>query len=147
MTPTLDTTETEDYASDAQFTDAAALDKADRHGLDVLFSDSRTLQLDLDSDDALERFQQQYDMLYNNGVIIDHATCEVLQSKSGNYHVIVHLTRSHMVLERIMLQALLGSDIKREMLAYIGWEKGQQNPVLLFRPRGAPPAPVDDLLF
>ena len=53
-------------------------------------------------------------------------------SKGGNTHVIVHLTQSMPIVERIAWQAAFGSDPKREALHLLSVSRGELNPILLF---------------
>ncbi len=56
-------------------------------------------------------------------------------SKSGvGQHVIVTLGRSVPVKERITLQAVCGSDPKRELLALVRVAEGVDKPIVLFQP-------------
>lgn len=118
------------------FTDEFAKQKAERLNCDILYSDDKTLLLDIDSDDDMDFYNQQMDMLIDSNLLTpwyDHA--EHLRSKSGKRHIVIHLKLALPLLQRIMLQALLGSDRRRELLTWMGSLKGQQNPCLLFRPR------------
>lgn len=121
-----------------RFSDETARAKAERYGCDILYSTPRTLLLDIDSEDALERYYTALHMLADNGVYIVESD-NIFISRSGKRHIVVTLKdRDYSLIERIMLQALLGSDINRELLTYIGSLHGQENPCLLFRPRNAP---------
>lgn len=117
----------------AQFTDEGACEKAEKLNCSIMYSDDMTLQLDLDSDEALRTFYEQIELLNSLGFLWDGY--DTLPSKSGNTHVLVRLPQPVPIEERIALQAMLGSDRKREMLALAGLRAGQENPVLLFRPR------------
>lgn len=120
------------YSAD-RFTDEEAQRKAAEAGCTVEYSDPLTLQIDIDSREAGVLFEKQLTILREHlpGLI---GSGQVRFSKSGNAHATLSLTRPYSLLERIMLQACLGSDIKRELLSYIGYLYGQANPILLFRP-------------
>jgi hypothetical protein len=61
---------------------------------------------------------------------------EMLESSGGNQHVIVHLLTYELeAVERLMLQAFLGSDRRRELLNYGRMLLGQDQPIRLFRPK------------
>lgn len=70
---------------------------------------------------------------------------EVLASRNGNTHVIVHLTRAVDMTERLLMQALLGSDLRREMLNYARHLQGIEPNNLLFRP-GPPEEDIEPFL-
>lgn len=53
-------------------------------------------------------------------------------SKSGKWHVYLKLRRGLTALERIALQAVLGSDLKRELFSAIRVEIDNENPSVLF---------------
>jgi hypothetical protein len=56
-------------------------------------------------------------------------------SKSGEperKHITVQLNRDVTPLERILLQAVLGSDLRRELLSYCRWTMDDPNPTLFF---------------
>jgi hypothetical protein len=109
-----------------------AFTKADNEDCEVLVATDRTLQLDLDSDSAYELFQSQLSRLNH---VIDYGEIEELSSKNGNRHVIIHLNKKLAVRDRILLQACLGSDPVREILSYRRVLQGDDNPVLLLRPK------------
>lgn len=120
--------------SDRRFTDEYARERAEERDCDILYATDTTLQLDLDSDDAFARYCDAQRMLGDNGIYIV-MNDDVYESRNGNRHVVVHLDQPYPLITRIMLQALLGSDLNRELLAWIGVLKGQEQPILLFRPR------------
>jgi hypothetical protein len=115
------------------FTDTFAREKAARFGCSIDYSDDYTLQLDLDGDEAYEVYLRQIALLQELELVRVHDS-EARRSRTGNHHVIIKLLWPVPVERRILLQALLGSDRKREMLAFAGMLRGQENPVLLFRP-------------
>lgn len=90
------------------------------------------LQIDIDSDEDLARMASSMDILqtnYPNLVIAwDH---RVSASGAPHRHVTVVLSRDvRDAEERILLQALLGSDLKREVLSLIRYWKGDSMPTL-----------------
>lgn len=56
---------------------------------------------------------------------------EVFRSRNGNCHVVVTLHRPINDQKRILLQALFGSDLRREVLNYMRRERGDELPMLL----------------
>jgi hypothetical protein len=119
-------------SNDLAFETAAAL------GLDVVVPDSNTLVLDIDATSLPAYFFELETMLGNFFKIKKR---EVTISKSGNYHVYLTMEKSFTVLERIALQAILGSDPKKELLSLVR-EKNPDcrlgHPILMFEvPRPA----------
>ena len=121
------------------FTDEWAREKASRCGCSIDYSDDYTLQLDLDGPESYQVYLRQLDLLRELD-LLRIVTIDERASRSGNRHVIIKLLDPQPVERRILFQAMLGSDRKREMLAYKGMLEGQENPVLLFRP--VPDMPV-----
>lgn len=121
-------------ANKKNFTDEYVQKKAKELNCDVMYGDPHTLLLDIDSDAAWEQFQRQLPIVCEFYNVVDNSY-EVLPSKSGNRHVIVRLDATLPLTERLMLQATLGSDPRRELLSAAGFMSGQENPVVLFRPK------------
>jgi hypothetical protein len=122
------------YRAPDRWTDAYAEMKAEEKGCVVEFADDSTLQLDIDSDVAFNTFVEQIIMLNDLGIVKWNGY-NVRTSLSGNRHITVALLSPLPIETRILLQACLGSDRKRELLSYAGVLKGQEHPVLLFRPK------------
>jgi hypothetical protein len=110
-------------------------------------ADDTTLQLDVDSDTAMSRFSDGLRLLKSlaaeHGGIVDVLTFDepvILPSKSGamHRHVWLKLRRPLPIGDRIALQAILGSDPERELLALAGAWHGKAKPVVLFRPSATP---------
>jgi hypothetical protein len=117
-----------------RFSDAMTHKMAEEKGLTILIADDNMLQLDIDEYD-LTFCKRQIAMAIDlwPGLL---GIPQYRRSKSGiNWHVIIPLNCPLPLLERILLQACLGSDIKREMLCYAGHLKGHEHPVVLFRPK------------
>jgi hypothetical protein len=113
---------------------------ADGFDCDVEVAGPNVLQLDLDSWDAVKFFMEQLPLARAKGLPIGAA--EIRRSRNsqikGSRHARVHLTQDVPLLERILMQALLGSDPKRELLCYHRALHGVEPNVLLFRPRNEP---------
>lgn len=94
---------------------------ADERGLHLVESRPRLLQIDLDSEGAVEAFYQRLKVLEDNGVMpkflaVPHPVLATT-SQNGNKHVYLKTQLQLSLLERIGLQSLLGSDPTRELLA------------------------------
>jgi hypothetical protein len=115
-----------------------AIDEAARLGLDVVFPADNELQIDIDSDADYSVFCEHL------GILDRHygAPSDVVEkpSRSGGERRHITVTLHHKVTntERIMLQALLGSDRKREILSLLQERDGDAHPTL-FLERTAQP--------
>jgi hypothetical protein len=88
------------------------------------------LLLDLDNE---EDFHKAYAMLKRLESEIENCTSTVFPSKSGfpHRHMIVRLPFEISNVERIALQAIMGSDKIRELLSLFRVWKGDESPTLL----------------
>ena len=104
----------------------------------------RELFLDLDTDEDFVRSEHILRVLNNNG---HGAECiDVHASKSGapHRHMTVTLYRDVTPIERIALQACMGSDPVREVLSLIRiWSGSQYPPTVFFEPISTTPTPKD----
>lgn len=121
----------------AQFTDEFAQKSAEINGCVVDRSQPHLLQLDLDGESAYRTFLVQVRILFEHGLLPPNTRVVAHPSKSGNIHVILVMPEGTdwPVTKRIMVQALLGSDLKREALSLVGHQVGSSSPILLFRPK------------
>lgn len=111
-----------------------ALKSAQEKNCTIELADDFTLQLDIDNDEDFETFIEQINTLNNLGIVSWNGwNCR--PSRSGNRHITVALIDPLPVLSRILLQACLGSDRTRELLSLARVLKGQEHPILLFRPK------------
>lgn len=99
------------------------------------------LQIDIDNLEALAVFQGNYTRLreywHHRWAGGCEMTCEVVPSKTeGHFHITVRLPTEIDDQERIMLQALLGSDPVRELLSLVRiWAGLERPPTCFFEPR------------
>jgi hypothetical protein len=99
------------------------------------------LQIDLDGPEAYERFNELIEMWENIPELPRLGRVTVRPSRTpGNKHVTIALPHRYRVITRILMQALLGSDLRREMLAYASHRNHHPQPIVLFRPQEAPDA-------
>jgi hypothetical protein len=96
-------------------TSKRAIDEAAKLGMVVVFPKDNQLQIDIDNDESYAVFQAHLDILQHHfgfGDIEEHP------SKSGGQkrHITVNLNADIDNTERVLLQALMGSDRKREFL-------------------------------
>ncbi len=101
-------------------------------GMTVVAAGPHELLLDLDDEAALGRYENLRPALAEN---FGGAESERWRSKSGQgWHVVVRLLKPMDVARRIALQASLGSDGLRELLAIACLENNVTEPSVLFRP-------------
>lgn len=102
------------------------------NGCAIVYPADNELQLDIDSEADFTRFEDQLPILKRT---VGVTTWRVHPSKSGGEkrHVTVVLDRDVTdARERILLQALLGSDRKRELLSLVYLNAGRAKPTLFF---------------
>lgn len=109
-----------------------AIAKAVADGMTVVESHDRVLLLDIDTEAELELCRQ---LLAMCKTYLDFTHATVTRSKSNKWHVHVHLKTPRPLPERILLQARLGSDRKREVLNFLA--DGRCKECLLFVPAAA----------
>lgn len=113
---------------------AIDMENARLAGFDVLIGDDFTLLLDLDGG-ATARLDER--VLERARDLFGVESIETWTSKSGppNQHARVKLSEPLDVATRIALQAILGSDPIRELLALARLRNGVVEPSSLFKPR------------
>ncbi len=106
-----------------------AVDEAAKLGLDVVYPKDNELQLDIDNDESFAQFEKLRDVVNHYWNILD---VEIHPSKSGlpKRHVTITTNTTLNVLDRILIQACLGSDRTRELLNYLQVLNGDAHPVL-----------------
>jgi hypothetical protein len=124
-----------------RYEDACAT--AEGKACDVVHSHDRVLMLDIDSDPAHDRFLELLELCNELKLFpIDPQNVTCWRSSGGNRHYTIALQEPMSDEARVVAQALLGSDLKREMLSLHRVRRGEEHPILLFRPRVALPEPV-----
>jgi hypothetical protein len=126
--------EPKEYAKIGIRDNKAALELAAKEGLSVVYPKSNELQVDVDNDQSYLFFIKQRDTL---GWMLGIESITENPSKSGlpRRHITVRLKKSVTALERLCLQACLGSDRVRETLGYARHKNGESNPTLFFEKR------------
>jgi hypothetical protein len=113
-----------------------AKEKAELSGLQVIIATDYTIQLDLDTAADVAVWARHEHRVLDFGVLgFPVKSVESWPSKSGNKHVLIHLSEPVPAIERIAIQLILGSDRKRESLAFRGIKAGSEFPLMLFRPQ------------
>jgi hypothetical protein len=131
-----------DYMLHTEPNSQRAIDEAAKLGMDVVFPQENQLQLDIDNEDAYDYMNGVLDVLETHWGI---AKFEEHPSKSGlpKRHVTITLDKELSATERVLLQACMGSDRKRELLSYLQVLNGDAHPILFIEKRqlALPPAP------
>lgn len=99
-------------------------------GFTVVEGDDHHLLLDIDSKELDAQFWSVFKMMLDRFP----GDYERWSSKSGNWHFCITLDEPLPLLERIALQAMCGSDPRKEMMSLCSARIGVTNPVLLFKP-------------
>lgn len=132
--------------------EAEAVKKATADGFTIVRGNENTLLLDLDTAQAMKQFNSTYEMVDSKFGILHQ---EFWTSKSGGErrHAKLILKTSLSAAERVALQAIMGSDPKREIFAVTKLGHGIAEPSMLFKPPGAvvstdnPSWSLNDILF
>ena len=124
-----------------------AINQAQMEGLEVVLPEDNQLQIDLDNEHSYRLLQNQLGIVQK--FLGDYGYEEHL-SKSGEptkRHVTLTFEDlKFTTLERLALQAMLGSDRIRELLGYVQLKNNDPNPVLFLEkkaPLALPEAPVN----
>jgi hypothetical protein len=114
-----------------------ALDQAEHEGLTVVYPKDNEIMIDIDNPHSLQLFYKQMDIVKKYIGVIGE---EQHLSKSGGekWHITVTLTTTVTPLERLALQAMLGSDRVRELLGYVEYKNNDPTPTLFLerKPNG-----------
>lgn len=107
-----------------------AIDYAAKKGFEVVFPKTNELQIDIDDDAAMEVYRAHYDIVDHYWGIKEDRVTQSKSGEPGKRHITVTLNQNVTDKERIALQAMLGSDRKRELLSYVQAEEGDAHPTL-----------------
>ena len=111
----------------------AAIAEAEANGLEVIVAQDNQLLLDIDSPEQEVQFAANKDLLAALWGIVN---IQSWKSKSGiGRHVVIDLPQSLTHEQRIGLQAAMGSDGKREIIAMKRAEANDPRPSVLFKPK------------
>jgi len=112
-----------------------AFEKAKEEGCKVVIPDDHTLTLDIDAPCLPSSYYKMINKLYQHFTIKES---KVTFSKSGNLHVYLTFQESFTDTEKILLQALLGSDPVRELMSFLRVRKGNLgHAILMFEKENA----------
>jgi hypothetical protein len=113
---------------------------AEKSNCDVIESDDRSIQLDLDNKAAVDQVLECWSLFLETLAALNTPieSVSAWTSRGGaGLNVNIRLATDLPAGTRIALQAALGSDPKRELLSIMRLGHGMENPSLLFRPRAA----------
>ncbi len=112
-------------------TSREAFTYAESKGLVARFPLANELFVDIDSKEDLARFDRVKDLIH----IINSTSVTKSRSKPEGKHIVCNLDRPITPLERIALQAILGSDPRREAHSYNRLQANDPLPTLFFEKR------------
>jgi hypothetical protein len=115
-------------------TTSEAISWAAENNLDVFIPNDRHLLIDIDRDIDRRTFERNRDLIETSYGIenISEST-----SRSGGTHITVTLRDPITAIERIALQAVLGSDRRREAHSLRRWFEGELHPTIFFEKKPA----------
>jgi hypothetical protein len=114
-----------------------AFNEAEKLGLEIVLPDDNTLQIDIDSVEALGVFYRQLTVVEQHFKGTTHVVKQSKSGKPGKFHITVTLPLQVDMYQRIALQACLGSDPLRELLSYVQAVHGDPHPTLFFEKKPA----------
>lgn len=101
-----------------------AFDEAKEKDLLVMVPSDHELVLDLDTPEQIKHFLEKWPIWSSNNRLLNYRDIRWTQSKTGGVHVWIWLKTPQKLLDRLLLQLVLGSDRTRE---YISWIRVGQN--------------------
>lgn len=107
-----------------------AINQAMLEGLEVIYPAADELQIDIDNEHSYRLYLNQKCILNK---FVGIAGTRETYSKSGNpwkLHITIKVNHNLTTLERIGLQAMMGSDRVRELLSYVQYREGDEHPTL-----------------
>jgi hypothetical protein len=102
------------------------------NNLEVRFPKLNELFLDIDSATHLDTFFRNFDLAKAVfGLDITYTSSPSRRKPDGS-HIVVTLSRDITNIERLLWQAILGSDLRREAHSYRNMQRGEERPTLFF---------------
>ena len=108
---------------------SVVIDFAEQEDLQIIFPDEYTLQLDIDSGTQYDAYLSRLEFFKK---FFSIKSTEIKPSKEGLPHQHITIKLEHPVtdIERIFLQLVLGSDLKREVYSFLRIQIGDKHPTL-----------------
>jgi hypothetical protein len=119
-----------DYFNGAAPNTKTALDRAKKEGLKVVYPTAHELQIDIDNPRSFVIWAEHLSILEEWLKIKSIKMTQSLSGEVGHYHITVESERYFNGVERFFLQAILGSDLKRELLGFVMAKKDETKPTL-----------------
>lgn len=116
------------YVAYGEDTIESAYAKAKALGRVVLVPAANELFVDIDNESSLSMFMENISRLRVDSYVVRPSPSR----EQNRLHITVTLTHEISALERIALQAMLGSDPVREMLSWKRLQRGVSDPTLFF---------------
>lgn len=104
---------------------------AEDHGMAILFPAPDELFIDIDNKESLQEFRESFALLrrmYDSQA--SYVKAESKTEDGEHWHIIVKLSKPVSAIERLALQAAMGSDNKRELLGYIRYKANDPKPTM-----------------
>lgn len=101
-------------------------------GCVVIEPNPNELFIDIDNEDALRTLRRTMKIVRQIEPNVKWTSRPSPSGKAGRYHVVVDMKREVSAIERIALQAILGSDLVREALSWKRLKLGAASPTLFF---------------
>lgn len=131
-----------EYTAHLKFEYAKA--KAERLDLEIVFPTNNELFIDIDSEEDFDFYQSVKPMLNIQFTVVSEV---IKPSQSGGVwkkHITLTLEEEVTETERLLLQACLGSDRKRELLGYFRVRINEPHPTLFFEKKPHTPSDSDE---
>lgn len=114
-----------------------ALDQAQRESLEVVYPADNELMIDIDNEHSYMLFQNQIQIVSKFVGVVEVRENPSKSGKPWKMHITVELDPNVSMLERLALQAMLGSDRTRELLGYVQYKNNDPHPVLFLEKKPA----------
>lgn len=114
-----------------------AYTQAALEGLEVVLPAENELQIDIDNEHSYMLFCNQLLIVRKFIGVIDTVETKSKSGKSFKMHITVILENPVSMIERLALQAMLGSDRVRELLGYVQYKNDDPHPVLFLEKKAS----------
>lgn len=120
--------------SDLSPNNEKSIKEAEAAGFFVVRTAPNLLLLDIDTKEAYQHYLKMFPIV-NKQIKIVKIGQWSSKSGKGRRHIVLQTAKALPVVQRMLLQAILGSDLKRELwdLQRV-WDQ-EDNPVVLFKPK------------
>jgi hypothetical protein len=124
------------FENPTRFTEQGTQQRAIERGQSIEVAPPNVLQIDIDGPESYERFSEQLEIYQSCPTLPPLGKIVERDSRTpGHKHITIELDTEYTVEQRIMLQAILGSDLKRELLSLASVYNGHANPIVFYRPQ------------